>query len=253
MVSKRWLAIFLGAAVGAWGAVLEKELTLPTRPGVTVGCVVDRDDGQPPTRIMVLLNNHTGKVRLQAPEGVASPFLVRARTLFAQGGTASVLVDVPSDWPFGMNENFRESEDHAADLDKVLDGLQARYPSVREFVLVGAGMGSVSAIHAGARLQGRLAGIVLAGAYSYYLELSPEVLDQVQVPVLVVQHREDGCPQSAFDRAEALADQYHFTLAPMEGGLDPVSGPCDGGGPHGFFGVEAQVAEAIRVWLDGRP
>jgi hypothetical protein len=251
LVSKRLLPMFLGLAAGVSAAVVEEPMTVATRPGVTLSCLVEREADQRPTRILVLFNSHTGKVRTTAPEGVELPFLVRTRARFAQGATAAALVDVPSDHSFGINEAFRTGEAHGFDVGRVLDDLKARYPSAVEFYFVGAGMGSVSALYAGEKLQARLRGIVLAPSFPYLLDLDPAVPGRIKVPVMLLQHRDDPCRQSAYADAQAFAARFQFQLFTLDGGPPAVSGPCDGGSAHGFYGLDAEAVGTIFKWLDG--
>ena len=46
-------------------------------------------------------------------------------------------------------------------------------------------------------------------------------------------------------KIESIETRHGVTL--------PYSGPCKALSPHGFYGVEEKVVEAIALWLSGKP
>ena len=83
--------------------------------------------------------------------------------------------------------------------------------------------------------------------------LQDVALDQIRVPTLVVHHRDDGCRSSRYAdtswlmrRLSAAARRERLTFT---GGDPPQSDPCEPLAPHGYFGIDAAVVEAIARWI----
>jgi hypothetical protein len=78
-------------------------------------------------------------------------------------------------------------------------------------------------------------------------------LDRIRVPTLVVHHRDDGCRASRYADTSWLIRQ--LSAAPKRerltftGGAAPQSDPCEPLAPHGYFGIDATVVEAIARWI----
>jgi hypothetical protein len=113
-------------------------------------------------------------------------------------------------------------------------------------------MGTISAAYAGEQLQARLKGIVLT---SSVLQggLGEAPFKGLGIPVLLVHHRNDGCKSSPFTWAKWLAKKHHYPLVEVDGGSAPVTGPCEPGAPHGFYGREADTVAQILRWVRGEP
>jgi pimeloyl-ACP methyl ester carboxylesterase len=129
--------------------------------------------------------------------------------------------------------------------------------------LVGTSMGSVSAANAAARLtDGGPDGVVLTSSVmgrsrEMGESLQDVTLDTIRVPVLVVHHRDDGCRASRY--ADASWAMRRLSAAPKRelltytGGDAPQSDPCEPLSPHGYFGLDATVVEAIAAWIAATP
>jgi hypothetical protein len=220
---------------------------VPTRPGVQVPCLTVRDPGAEPTRMVLLFAGGLGRVGPEALTNPAANFLVRSRALFVAPDIAAAVLDAPSDHADGMSDRFRMGPEHAEDIGRVMDFLQARFPRVTGFYLVGTSRGTLSAACAGRQLEGRLKGIVLTSEVLF----SARPLKGATVPVLLVHHRHDGCKASAYRDAQGLARDLGAPLITVDGGSPPVTGPCEPGSPHGFWGREAETVGEILRWIRG--
>ncbi len=80
--------------------------------------------------------------------------------------------------------------------------------------------------------------------------LSTFNFSSIKIAALLVHHRDDGCPMSPYSNAERLSKT--FPLVSVSGGDPAQSGPCDPQSPHGFFGKDAPVAQAMKNWMLGR-
>jgi hypothetical protein len=121
-------------------------------------------------------------------------------------------------------------------------------------------MGSISAANGAARLQGARAatGVVLTSSVSRAAGKNARhdtVLDvdlaAIRIPALVVNHQGDTC--SAVSVSDGLvgklANAPRKELLLFTGGDPPQSGPCDPLAPHGFWGIEERVVNAIADWI----
>jgi hypothetical protein len=78
-------------------------------------------------------------------------------------------------------------------------------------------------------------------------------LDRIRVPVLMVHHRDDACRVSRY--ADTSWAMRRLSAAPkrelltFSGGDAPQSEACEPLAPHGYFGIEERVIDAITAWI----
>ncbi|HLI11887.1 MAG TPA: alpha/beta hydrolase [Alphaproteobacteria bacterium] len=238
--------------------------TLEPRPGVTERVAVVPAAGEAKASLILFVGGN-GRIGLE-PDNVGRPFgnfLARTRGLFAGQGLEVALLDSPSD--HRELDDWRASAEHATDIAAVIRFLHARVP--RPVWLVGTSRGTISAANAAARLAGAPAearpdGLVLTSSVTVPTRIERETvfsadLAAVRVPVLIVHHRSDACKVSPPSAVERLA--HAFPQAPkvetmfFEGGNAPRSDDCQPFAPHGYFGIETQVVEAIARWIEANP
>lgn len=249
------LVLLLPAPVSA----LEEQIrTIPSRPDVTESFVLIHPS-RPPVASVVLFMGGRGALGLQ--RGPLTPrntnFLVRTRQRFAEKGFLVAVVDVPSDRTSQALVGFRTSAEHATDVRALIATLHAAAPV--PVWLVGTSMGSVSAANAAARLSdGGPDGIVLTSSVmgrsrEMGESLQDVALDRIRVPVLIVHHRDDTCPSSRYADTSWAMRRLSATprkeLLAFSGGDAPQSAPCEPLAPHGYFGIEERVVDAIAAWI----
>jgi pimeloyl-ACP methyl ester carboxylesterase len=263
-VTRTLRALVVGIAVvaGAPAAGGEEIRTIPTRPGVTEAFVVVRPAGAPVASV-VLFTGGRGRVGLERglPGARANNFLVRNRAPFAERGLLVAVLDSPSDRVRDGLVRFRTSAEHAADVRALIAALRADAPV--PVWLVGTSMGSVSAASVAARLDaGGPDGIVLTSSVmgqnrDMGESLQDVPLDRIRVPTLVVHHRDDTCRASRYADTSWLMRRLSAAprkeLLTFSGGDRPQSDPCEPLAPHGYFGLDAQVVEAIAAWIVAAP
>lgn len=250
-----WLCASASAALAQ-----QEIVTLPTRAGVTQSYFLTSI----PTElraVAILLPGSGGLINLRSENGQPrfsqGNFLVRSRAQFIKNGVVAAIVDAPSDHHtgWGMTDEFRLGELHYADLSGVIDNLGKRFPEEPLF-LVGTSRGTISAAAVGARLEGRVAGIVLTStmfrpAPKKSQEPGPGLSQfdfaSIKAPVLFVHHVSDQCEVTPYSDAARLSDRY--PLISVSGGAPPRSGPCDAFSAHGYLGKEADTVEQIVNWM----
>jgi hypothetical protein len=251
------LATSLGAAP-APRAIQRELLKIPTRPGVIQPALL-LTESTTPKAVAILFPGGAGKQSLlrRPVEVVLGPrgnFLVRSAEQLLAPELAVLILDCPSDNAEGMNDAFRISDEHAADVRAVLAALRARFQGVK-LHLVGTSRGTVSAAYVAQELGPAVDGVVMTSsvfrASGNNLGLSLFRFERLKTPLLLVHHAEDGCPFCPYGQALKLADK--LPLITVRGSIEPESGPCDPLANHGFFGREAPVVQAIRNWILGMP
>ena len=232
----------------------EEVIELPTRQGVMQPYLLSFEPDQKYATIALLFSGGEGTVGLR--DRIPTPgsnFLVRSRSLFLKRGTATAVVDTPSDNSSGMPDSFRSGKDHAADIAAVIDDVKKRFPGAKIY-LVGTSRGTISAGYAGAALSDRIDGVVLTSSLFTASKAGPGLsrfdFGSLKKPVLIVHHRQDGCRLTPYFEAQRLGNR--FPLLSVSGGDAPTSGPCDPFSYHGYLGREEPVVEAISAWISGK-
>jgi len=220
----------------------QQRIDIPSRPGVTQPIYLT--PARRPFASAILYPGGAGVVA-----NLRGNFLVRSAGDFVDAGITVAVADTPSDLPGGMNQQFRSSVDQATDAAAIVAYLRGQ--NALPVWLIGTSNGTVSAANAALRLGPRVAGVVLTSAV-WSGGLRDVAYDRLQVPVLVVHNRNDGCGLSPFDRAAPALNS--MTLAPVRQLIAVESStsfgsPCEAKSPHGYWHIEGQVVPAIAAWM----
>ncbi len=262
------IALLLTVLAGPAGAQLRTEVvTVAVRPGVTMKYLEIRGSERPRATV-ILFAGGNGVLALR-PSGeigtdLSLNFLIRSRNHFASAGLAVAALDVASDLRGkGLNGDIRLSAQHAQDVARVIAVLRDRIGG--PVWLVGTSSGTISAAGVAARLaqsEPRPDGVVLTstqttlvaglcGRTVYFASLNA-----IRVPVLAASHRDDRCPCSPGSAAAGGKLMAALTGASAKehriftGGNPSLSkSPCMARTPHGFFGMESEVVNAIAGWI----
>jgi dienelactone hydrolase len=178
--------------------------------------------------------------------------------MFASRGLMVAVVDAPSD-----RQNppclggFRQKPEHVADIKAVITWLkqQANIP----VWLVGTSRGTQSAAFIATLLppaDGGPEGVVLSSTLLTDIPGNrpvPEMpLGRIQVPALIVHHKQDGCEHCKYGDLPRLMDKLTAVprkeLLTFEGGKSRGN-PCEAMAYHGFNGIEEEVVTKIAEWL----
>jgi len=247
------------AALPAACACAQQIVTLQPRPGVSQSFFIEGMGEASPKAIALLYSGGYGVVRLRIENGLpkfqAGNFLVRSRGDFVRNGVLPVVVDVPSDWSGGVSDRYRRSDEQTADARAVLAEIGKRYPAIPVFVVT-TSRSTLSGAHLGRALSaGEISGVVLSSSMlvpgGAWESLAGFDYRTIHSRLLFVHHRDDGCNATPYYAAERAA--RGFALVSVSGGLPATSGPCEPFAPHGFYGKEAAVVDAITGWMLKRP
>ena len=259
MTMRRAILVLL-AVMAALPARAEEEVrVIDSRPGVTEAVLLIHP-AVPPVASVVLFVGGGGAagIRPDLPKGKrGGNFLFRAADLFAEAGFLVAVLDVPSDSP--QLWNFRTTEKHARDVAAVI--AEMRREAAVPVWLIGTSMGTLSAANAAARLkEGGPDGVVLTSSVTEMSRKSTESvltidLDQIRVPLLVVNHRDDDCEASPPEEAPRIireaANAPKREIMSFSGGKPSESGECEPFAAHGYFGIERDVVTGIARWIRG--
>lgn len=257
-MSRILLTIVLALMLAGSSFALTEVRTIPTRPGVTLDFLVMTPEQSLQRDALIFFPGGNGAGPFKLGEGgVVSgwSFLVRSADSFIRDGVAVVTVNPPSDHPTGMSTGFRESAEHARDIAFLVDYLEQQ--GYQRIFLVGNSRGTLSAASLGTRLKdSHLKGIILTSSLEYDNFLRWLPLEKLNLPVLMVHHRQDLCRVSPFQEAEKTRDSLRghtsVDFTEVSGGAYPRSAPCDNLSAHGFFGIEDKVVRVITDWVEGR-
>jgi pimeloyl-ACP methyl ester carboxylesterase len=240
----------------------EQVVTVPTRPRVTETIVVVRPPTKPAATILVVVGG-VGKLDLTPwglPRDAPGPLIKRREQLAAQGFRVA-FVDAPSDRLVEGLIGFRTSREHAADVGAVIAWL--RHDDSAPLWLVGSSMGTVSAASVTARLgKDGPDGLVLISsvtrAHPAMRESLADVpLESIEVPTLIVHHRQDPCEITRYDDAAALTRRLprarRVELVTIDGGPSARGLPCGPESPHAFFGLEDVLIDRLASWIKRTP
>ena len=226
-------------------------IEINTRPGVTQKFILIRPNN-PKASVILFAGGHgiLGLSSAYAMNWSNGNFLVRTRTEFAGNGLMVAVVDAPSDrrTPNSM-VHFRTKKEHTVDMERVIAYLteQASVP----VWLVGTSRGTMSAASVAQRTREPIGGLVLTSSMDMVADFP---MFNINVPSLVVHHKNDRCGVTRPESAKSIADrlkQYSpkVELIYFEGGWIPKSSPCNAKSQHGFYGIENEVIDAISKFI----
>ncbi len=223
--------------------------TIETRPGVRQSFVhLQPIDPNADTLIIFPGGSGRGQVfEKNALIGTRGSFVARSIDLW-QRKYRIIVIDTPSDHAGGMTETFRRMTNHRLDISMLMDAITKRWPT--HFILLGTSLSTISAFNIGAAGDPRIKAVILTSTHVNYLEQT--AIESIRVPVLLVSHKDDGCPltkpiQSQKFR-DILARNIKADYIEISGGSQKDS-PCEAYSHHGFNGVEAETIAAIQNWI----
>lgn len=234
-----------------------KEIT--TRPSVTVKFVYAKAANSVASAILFPDGFAANPIYANG-DVKSSNFLASDVASFTQNGISVLFADVPSDqssW-----NKFRNTPEHALDNAALIAFLkqQANAP----VWAIGHGNGGLSAASLAVAKDTLIAGVVLASptqkapfgaSAAHPVFLAP--LDQIKLPTLITQHKQDSCMISKYEGAQevvtALKSAKKVELISIEGGSSNTGVPGYNNscyrGYHGYFGIENTVIKQMADWM----
>lgn len=230
---------------------------LATRPEVTQQYLVIKEGA--PKAVALLFTGGDAPLKFTGtfPNITWSPYgssyVVRARMHFRDPDDAAVvLIDSASDMQErAQDQHFRQSAAHLSDVKQVVADIKTKFPGAKIY-LIGTSMGTVSAAHNGKALGKEIDGVVLTSSiFEGNHTLGYFDFSDYPVPLLFVHHIDDPCKWTPYWLVKKLSDKY--PVIEVRGGEPVRDNGCGPMGPHGFLGLEKEVALEIKNWIHGRP
>lgn len=207
-----------------------------------------------PAAILVMLAGGDGTVGITDSgtiDRLAGNFLLRTRPLWLAQGFAVEILGAPNN---ASLNGQRHTAAYADAIGRAIDF--ARKRASAPVWLVGTSAGTTGAANGAARLDGRVAGLVLTSSVTRQSAGNETVFDAdlgaITVPVLIVANQHDACavtpPGDAPRIAAALSRSPRKEVVYVES--DQISSPvCEAMAPHGYLGIEAAVVQRIADWI----
>jgi hypothetical protein len=208
-----------------------------------------------PKATIVMLPGGAGEVGIRRNGDLRHDdnFVVRTRALWINRGFAVLIPDALD------GDNLRGMRSSPAYAGLVGDLVQfAHQQSTGPVFLLGTSQGSIAAMNGAAHIDpSQLAGVVLTesvsvlgGSHETVFQADPQ---EVRVPALVVANRDDRCdvapPANAPRIAAAMSASPSVKVVQVSGGIQRSSNACGSLTPHGYYGIETQVVDAIAGWM----
>lgn len=244
-----WLALIVMVSTAAFAQ--DRLIELPTRTDVTISYWWMQRDNAAAT--VVLFSGGGGGIGYRGGVPQSGNFLIRSRDAFAATPLNVAMVGNPSD-ARTITPAFRQSAEHQADVRAIVADIRTR--STAPIWLVGTSQGTISAAANGLAMGKEVAGVVLTSTLTGQQpggSVMSLPVENLAVPVLVYQHKQDGCRITTPAMAQVLVSR--LTQAPIkkyvevEGGSGATGNPCEAFHYHGFMGMEEQAVRQITDWV----
>jgi pimeloyl-ACP methyl ester carboxylesterase len=250
MYLARWV-ILVTAWLTSQGLQADELVKLPTRQ--TEEIAYWWMPHSQPQATLVLFSGGSGGIGFRDGKPQSGNFLIRSRDLFFAQRFNVALVGNPTD-ARQMNDRWRVSEQHMADVRAIIANIQKQSPA--PVWVVGTSMGTISAASVGIAMSDIVSGVVLTASitgYSAGNAVPKLALERIRVPVLVYHHKDDACrvtlPHEAGWIMRKLDSAPVKRLMIVSGGGNPTGPECEAMHWHGFIGMEDHAVKDIAAWI----
>jgi hypothetical protein len=203
--------------------------------------------------LILLPGGDAGSGKIIDGKPASGNFLSRSRDYFQAEGFNVVVAYRPSDLR-GLEYDYRTSKDHIAEIEKVVAYAQKEFG--KPVWLIGTSRGSVSATAAAIAMgEKNIKGLVLTSSVTSQKDgaISTQKISAIQIPTLVVHHKNDACricvPAEAAKIVDGLTSAPAKKFILIEGGSNPQGETCAARHWHGFINFEKETVQAITAWI----
>ena len=259
------LGVLMSPCTMAQEAALDESVTTVSLPrGTELSLVVSKKPGSSPSTAALLFPGYPGVLRVEVQNGapvyqLRGNFLVRARRHLVSDQVMTVMVDCPKDRWSNCDDDYRASDQHAADVGAAIDKLKADF-GIGKVYLVGTSYGTVSSAFLARKLDGRIDGAVHTSTFTdpragrnrnaHGLPMWNFDWTATHVDQLFVHHQDDPCPLTQY--RSIAARRGNIPLITVQGSKGARGEPCEAFSQHGFVGREQVVMRAIGDWISTR-
>lgn len=248
----------------AHAATTDQVITINTRPGVKQAVLVLEPTGLI-KGVVLMFPGHEGVVRFTKTddgyevenEGGGFTAHKTTRETFREHGLVAAVMAPPTGREGGLDTYFRSSKDHTEDVVQVIAYLRQKYGKAP--ILHGHCRGTFSPASIATQLKNDgIGGLILTSPRSQgrWGAVTDYQADVVNVPVLLVQHTQDSCPGTLYEKLGRVVEFYKRSSKQVDVILVSGGNGKDGGqncqnGFHSFSGLQKETATAIAGWVLG--
>jgi len=230
--------------------------------GGDLNVLTSKRTGSTPDIAVLLFPGYPGILKLQEDAGsvtyaLAGNFLIRARRFLNSDKVFTVAVDCPVDQWNACGDDYRLSNQHAADIMDVVTSVRTTYGAKQVYV-VGTSYGTVSSSFLARALGTKIDGAIhtatftdpRGGPKAHGMPMASFDWSKATVPQLFVHHKDDPCELTRY--SSLVARKGDIPLITVEGVTNPRGDACQAFTAHGFVGREKVVMTAIHNWITER-
>lgn len=176
-------------------------------------------------------------------------FQPRSRDYWWARNFATFVVDAPSDrlGKDGIQDaKWRSGPEHKTDLQAVLEEVGKRFAG--PIIIYGHSNGAISLGNVASLASPKVKAYIFSSPA--HLKPNTEILREVEynAPVLLFEHSKDACPEAKSKEAEQFFNALKAQskkLFWVDGGSDPISGPCGPFAYHSYYGIEKATVDRM--------
>lgn len=230
--------------------------------GGDLNVLVSKRTGSTPDIAVLLFPGYPGILKLREDAGsvtydLAGNFVIRARRFLNSDKVFTVAVDCPVDQWNACGDDYRSSDQHAADIMDVVTAVRTTYGAKQVYV-VGTSYGTVSSSFLARALGPKIDGAIHTATFTdprggrkvHGVPMASFDWSKAKVPQLFVHHKDDPCDLTRY--SSVVARKGDIPLITVEGVTNPKGDACHAFTAHGFVGREKAVMTAIHNWITER-
>lgn len=210
------------------------------------------------SRLAVLIPGYPSVFRPAVENGVmistklSGNFLIRSRRHLADESIAILTIDCQSESGDICSSSYQASNERQVHVQKLINEVKKRYPTIQEVWLVGTSMGTISSSFMPTYAPRAYAGAIHTAAITEpyarnsYRELINFDYRKSGAPQFFIHHKDDPCYLTTWSGAKSISDKYGVPLITVFGGSNFQGNPCNAFTEHGFRGKELEVMQTIR-------
>ncbi len=210
------------------------------------------------SRLAVLIPGYPSVFRPVVQNGVmistklSGNFLIRSRRYLADESIAILTIDCQSESGDICSSSYQASNERQVHVQKLINEVKKRYPTIQEVWLVGTSMGTISSSFMPTYAPRAYAGAIHTAAITEpyarnsYRELINFDYRKSGAPQFFIHHKDDPCYLTTWSGAKSISDKYGVPLITVFGGSNFQGNPCNAFTEHGFRGKELEVMQTIR-------
>ena len=244
----------------------EELITIELSAGITQSGVYSTKAGvQEPSKLAVLFPGYPSVVRPVVINGSMiesrqnGNFLIRSRRFLPDESIATLIVDCHSDSITVCSSRYQASKKRQEDVDKLINAVRTRTPSIREVWLIGTSMGTISSsflpfyIPKGYSGAIHTASITEPNAFLSFKEMDKFDYSKPDGFHFFIHHANDPCHVTTYSGAKSITSKAGVPLITVFGGKDFQGASCQAFSQHGFRGKEEEVmAEIASIIKTGK-